>query len=84
MIVVSVKDGLLGKEWLGRRIDEKFINDLSNLDESIDACGENGEFHTLVTDCPIFEKRILISGSEQELRDGYWFLNAKEFSFLEK
>ena len=84
VIVVSVKDGLLGREWLGRRIDEKFINDLSNLDESIDACGENGEFHTLVIDGPIFEKRILISGSEQELRDGYWFLNVKEFSFLEK
>ncbi len=84
VIVVSVKDGLLGREWLGRRIDEKFIDDLSNLDESIDACGENGEFHTLVTDGPIFGKKILISGSEQDLRDGYWFLKVKEFSFLEK
>jgi len=84
VIVVSVKDGLLSKEWLGRRIDEKFINDLSNLDESIDPCGENGEFHTLVTDSPIFEKKILISGTEQELRDGYWFLKVKEFSLLEK
>ena len=84
VIVVSVKDGLLGREWLGRRIDEKFINDLSNLDESIDPCGENGEFHTLVTDGPIFEKKISISGTEQELRDGYWFLKVKEFSLLEK
>ena len=84
VIVVSVKDGLLGREWLGRRIDETFINDLSNLNESIDSCGENGEFHTLVTDGPIFKKKISISGSEQELRDGYWFLKVKEFSLLEK
>lgn len=84
VIVVSIKDGLLGREWLGRRIDETFINDLSNLNESIDPCGENGEFHTLVTDGPIFKKKLSISGNEQELRDGYWFLKVKEFSFLKK
>lgn len=84
VIVVSVKDGLLGREWLGRRIDEKFISDLSNLDESIDPCGENGEFHTLVTDGPIFKKKILVSGSEKELRHGYWVLKINQFSFPEK
>jgi uncharacterized protein (TIGR00290 family) len=82
--VVSIKDGLLGKEWLGRRIDEKFINDLRNLNESIDPCGENGEFHTFVSDGPIFKKKIIISKSERVLREGYWFLNISEFSFLEK
>jgi uncharacterized protein (TIGR00290 family) len=84
VFVVSIKDGLLGKEWLGRRIDEKFINDLRNLDESIDPCGENGEFHTFVSDGPIFKKKIIISKSERVLREGYWFLNISEFSFLEK
>jgi diphthine-ammonia ligase len=73
--VVSVKDGLLGKEWLGRRIDEDFINDLRGLDEHIDPCGEDGEFHTLVTDGPIFKKKIKIVKSEPILKEGYWFLN---------
>jgi uncharacterized protein (TIGR00290 family) len=82
--VVSIKDGLLGKEWLGRRIDEEFINDLRNLNESIDPCGENGEFHTFVSDGPIFKKKIIISKSERVLREGYWFLNISEFSFLKK
>jgi len=27
-IIVSVKAGLLGKEWLGRPIDRKFVRDL--------------------------------------------------------
>ena len=84
VIVISVKDGLMGREWLGRRIDEEFSEDLKDLDQSIDPCGENGEFHTIVTDGPIFKKRIILSGSEAVLREGYWFLNIKEFSIEEK
>jgi diphthamide synthase (EF-2-diphthine--ammonia ligase) len=30
-IVVSTKADLLGKEWLGRKIDREFVTDLSNL-----------------------------------------------------
>ncbi len=84
VIVVSVKDGLLGKEWLGRKIDGDFINDLSVLNESIDPCGENGEFHTLVIDGPTFKKKIIIVRSEPVLREGYWFLNIIEFQSLKK
>ncbi len=84
VIVVSVKDGLLGKEWLGRKIDGDFIGDLSDLNESIDPCGENGEFHTLVIDGPTFKKKIVIVRSEPVLREGYWFLNIIEFQSLKK
>jgi diphthamide synthase (EF-2-diphthine--ammonia ligase) len=54
------------------------------VNASLDPCGENGEFHTIVTDGPIFKKKILISGSDVILRDGYWFLNINGFSFQEK
>lgn len=84
VFLVSIKDCLLSKEWLGRRIDEKFITDLSDVNESLDPCGENGEFHTIVTDGPIFKKKIIISGSDVILREGYWFLNISGFSFQEK
>jgi diphthine-ammonia ligase len=84
VVVISVKDDLMGKEWLGRRIDEGFISDLSNLNESINPCGENGEFHTFVTDGPIFKKRIIIDKSEPILREGYWFLNISEFAIRDK
>lgn len=84
VLVVSAKDGLLGKEWLGRRIDRGFLQDLRNLDESIDPCGENGEFHTIVTDGPIFKKKIVISKTDPVLREGYWFLNITDFSIQKK
>ena len=54
-IVVCVKSELLGKEFVGRVIDQDFINDLPN---NVDICGENGEFHTFVFDGPIFKKPI--------------------------
>ena len=84
VFIVSIKDGLLDREWLGRRIDENFSEDLAALDASIDPCGENGEFHTIVTDGPIFKKRIVISESEPVLREGYWFLNISGFSLQER
>ncbi len=84
VILVSVRDGFLGKEWLGRRIDDKFIADLRKANSTVDPCGENGEFHTLVLDGPIFKKKIVITGSDPVYREGYWFLKISEFSLQEK
>jgi len=84
VLIVSARDGLMGKEWLGRRIDEDFISDLGRLDKSIDPCGENGEFHTLVTEGPIFKKKIIITESKPVLREGYWMLDITGFTLLEK
>lgn len=80
VILLSVKADLLGKEWLGRKIDENFICDLKKHNPSIDPCGENGEFHTFVTNCPLFKNKINVTESEMVLRGGYWFL---EISKLE-
>ncbi|MDP3041890.1 MAG: diphthine--ammonia ligase [Candidatus Omnitrophota bacterium] len=73
-IVVSVKKGILGKEWLGRRIDYEFIKDLEKIGD-IDLCGENGEYHTFVYDGPIFKKPVEFTTGEKVLKDNHWFLN---------
>ena len=83
VVLVGVRDDL-GRGWLGRRIDEDLLDELKDLNQSIDLCGENGEFHTLVTDGPIFKKRIVISESEQSFREGYWFLNIAGYSLQAK
>ena len=54
-IVVCVNERFLDKSFVGRVIDQDFINDLS---ENVDVCGENGEFHTFTFDGPIFAKPI--------------------------
>jgi len=73
-LVVSARADPMGREWLGRRIDRDFIRDLAEHDGSINPCGENGEFHTLVVDGPIFRKRVAITAGEPVLREGYWHL----------
>lgn len=83
MILVSVRDGFLGSEWLGRKIDDRFLEDLKAANSSIDPCGENGEFHTLVLDGPIFKKGLKITGTDPVHREGYWFANITGF-VLEK
>ncbi len=40
----------------------------------IQLCGEAGEYHTFVTDGPLFRKRIEILETNSFLRDGHWFL----------
>ena len=61
------------KELLGRKIDEKFLEELKTLKE-IDLCGERGEYHTFVFDGPIFRKSVKILTDEKVFKDGYWFL----------
>ena len=54
-ITVCVNAKLLGEEFVGRIIDEDFINELP---DGVDVCGENGEFHTFCYDGPIFKKPV--------------------------
>jgi len=54
-IVVCVNERFLDKSFVGRIIDQQFIDDLP---KDVDVCGENGEFHTFTFDGPIFSKPI--------------------------
>jgi uncharacterized protein (TIGR00290 family) len=54
-IVVCVNERFLDKSFVGRVIDQDFINDLP---DNVDLCGENGEFHTFTFDGPIFSEPI--------------------------
>ena len=49
--VACVDGDALGPEWAGRTVDRDFF---AALPDDVDPCGENGEFHTFVTDGPIF------------------------------
>lgn len=72
--VVSVQADILDESWIGRKIDEKFLQDIRTI-EGIDICGENGEYHTLVTGGPIFERKIRIGESKLIRKDTHWFLD---------
>jgi len=76
-IVVATKADMLGEEWLGREVDLNFINQLVKLRKTKDVtlCGEAGEYHTLVVDGPLFQKRMEIMETREVFRDEHWFLD---------
>lgn len=84
MVIVSARGDVMGKEWLGRTIDGGFPEAIRRLPVHVDPCGENGEFHTLVTDCPFFGRKIRITDYDHVFHEGYWFLDIREFSVQEK
>jgi len=75
-IVIATQVSSLGKEWLARKIDGKFITDLKAMD-GIDLCGEKGEYHTFVYDGPIFKKPVEFIIGKKILKNNHWFLELK-------
>jgi uncharacterized protein (TIGR00290 family) len=61
--ILSVRSNKLDDHWVGRPFDSNAIQELTNL--GVDPCGENGEFHTIVTFCPLFrgELRLILLGT---------------------
>ncbi len=62
IIITGVAAFPLDKSWVGRKIDKKFIEEVTALKEKyqIHPAGEGGEFETFVLDCPLFEKPLEI------------------------
>lgn len=60
-VVVCVNEKYLDASFCGRIFDENFVADLP---ETVDACGENGEFHTFVFDGKIFKNPVEFRISE--------------------
>lgn len=54
-VVVCINEKYLDAGLCGRVFDEKFVADLP---ATVDACGENGEFHTFVFDGKIFKNPV--------------------------
>ena len=64
--LVCVDTTQLSGTFAGRSFDRDF---LAELPESVDPCGERGEFHTFVSDGPIFAEPVAYHVGEQVLRD---------------
>jgi uncharacterized protein (TIGR00290 family) len=60
----------LDATFSGRDFDDRLLADLP---PGCDPCGENGEFHTLVTAGPMFGHALEVRAGAQVLRDGRFF-----------
>lgn len=67
IIITSISAKGLEKEWLGREITKKSLEELKTLNQKhgIHITGEGGEYETLVLDTPFFEKKINLTKTEK-------------------
>jgi diphthamide synthase (EF-2-diphthine--ammonia ligase) len=60
------------ESFLGRRLDWQTVTDLEAA--GVDACGEEGEYHTVVTGGPLFANDLPVKYGEIVHHAGYGFL----------
>jgi uncharacterized protein (TIGR00290 family) len=68
--ITCVDPRKLDASFAGRCFDEQL---LQSLPPDVDPCGENGEFHTMVTAGPMFREPIEVVVGEILARDGFVF-----------
>jgi uncharacterized protein (TIGR00290 family) len=71
--IVAVKNESLDSRFLGRTLEKQII--LEMTEAGIDPSGEGGEYHTVVTDGPLFSFPIQLESKGHVVRNGYCFLD---------
>lgn len=72
--IVCADKRKLSIDSAGKRYDASF---LESLPESVDPCGENGEFHTFVHDGPIFNEPLKCKKASVIHRDHWYYADLK-------
>lgn len=73
-MIISCNE-VMGEKFLGEILTKDLANELKLL--GVDVCGENGEFHTLVLNCPLFSERLEVITGPKINHEGYWFLQVE-------
>jgi uncharacterized protein (TIGR00290 family) len=74
-VIKKVNLKALGEEFLGKELTKEVVNEIKNL--GCDPSGENGEYHTLVFDGPIFKHAIKFNKVSKEILDDFGYLVIK-------
>ncbi len=87
-IVLSVRKDNLPEKFVGRQIDDVFVEELERM--QVDPTGEGGEYQSLTISAPIMKKRLVIGFYDRQLVDGkngreqFYRMNIKKFHMERK
>jgi diphthamide synthase (EF-2-diphthine--ammonia ligase) len=73
--LTCVDPRVLDASFAGRRFDAALLDDLP---AAVDPCGERGEFHSFVSDGPMFAAAVAIHVGPRVERDGFVFCDLDE------
>jgi len=74
-LITGVNLQYLGEEWLGFTICEETSDSFLSKIGSVDPLGENGEFHTLVLESPLYAEPFKVKSVEKKIAKGMAYLN---------
>jgi diphthine-ammonia ligase len=74
-MIVTVKEDQLDREFLGKTIDRDLVEKLRAA--GVDPCGENGEYHTLITDGPGFSAPLQLTTGDIFPNSGWLTLDVQ-------
>ena len=77
-VIVTARAAHLDESWLGRTITLDAVRELEAL--GVDPCGEFGEYHTLVTDTPLFGAPLNVTFGAREMHSECWALDVHAHS----
>ena len=85
-VFTCVKEPWFDADWIGHQLDGQRVEALESLHDrfGIDICGENGEYHTMVLDGPIFKQSIRIEEFAVERKDSVLLLRPHRLSSQRK
>jgi len=64
-VLTCVELAKLDESWLGRVTNEQFSTDIQKT--GVDACGENGEYHSFAFDGPVFNQPVRWTAGERRV-----------------
>jgi uncharacterized protein (TIGR00290 family) len=68
-VVTCVELAKLDESWLGRVIDGHFASDIAST--GVDACGENGEYHSFAFAGPAFKQQVSWTAGDRRTNSGF-------------
>lgn len=71
--LVTVRPPLLDESWLGLSFDQPLLERLASI--GVDPCGEFGEYHTVVMNCPLFTSPLILVSGESVMSGGCWAMD---------
>ncbi len=72
-MIVTINTKMLDEGYLGEMITPELVDEFEDI--GIDPCGENGEYHTVVFDGPLFSKELTLEKRGCLSKDEYVFLD---------
>jgi diphthine-ammonia ligase len=85
-MIVGVSAMGLGAEWLGRILNDKYLEKLSLLSKKngFNLNFEGGEAETLVVNCPLYAKRLAVKKAEIRWDGQRGIFEIREAALVEK